>query len=168
MLGARGRRQVFTCFLPRPLSIGGRRLARVGRMIASEEQDDRAACGMPRQGATVSNRAELVVQRAMTVAHPAARATLPSELRLAIVELCAQARTERVPVERMIVSLKEQWGSHPAMRHLPHGVGEDTLLDCVITQCILDFYADAGPESGPSNRPRTRADRNSPEQRLPS
>ena len=67
---------------------------------------------------------------------------LPVELRDAIIQLCVQAHAERMTIERVIVQLKNGWGAIPEFRRLPRGGDHNAVLACVITQCILDFYAE--------------------------
>lgn len=133
-------------------------------MMPSDSSDERAPRSTGARPRTVAQHAELVVQRAVSLERPAARAMLPADLRVAILEMCAQAHVDRVPVERMIVSLKDCWGAHPDMCQLPRGVGEETLLDSVITQCILDFYSGVAPEaSAAPKRSRGKGDRGAPD-----
>lgn len=137
-------------------------------MMPSEAHDERLprGTGAPR---TVVQHAELVVQRAVSLEPLAARAMLPGDVRMAILDMCAQARAERMPVERMIISLKQCWGEHPTMCELPRGVGEETQLDSVITQCILDFYSgDPSEASHAPNGSRRLADRRAADGEMPA
>ena len=101
-----------------------------------------------------SEATALVLERAREVEHATTRAMLPVELREAIVLLCAQAHTERMTVERVIVELKEGWSALPEVRRLPRGTAHEALLAVIITQCILDFYPDGGLEGSSDRRPR--------------
>ena len=93
---------------------------------------------------TVREHAIVVVQRARDVDRATKRGMLPAPLRTAIASMCARAHAELVGVERLIVMLKAGWSELPEVRRLPRGGGHDAILESVITQVILDLYADHG------------------------
>lgn len=70
---------------------------------------------------------------------------LPSEaVRAPTRAVCACARAHGVPVERVILALKEEWRHAPGTRHLARPEAS-SVLERVVTLCITEFYADAPP-----------------------
>jgi hypothetical protein len=63
------------------------------------------------------------------------------EVRRALRELCDDARINRVPVEQLMIAIKQGWSSlhsdHPRTR----AAGPDELLTQIITLCIDEYYA---------------------------
>lgn len=55
--------------------------------------------------------------------------------------VCDCARARGMPIERVLVALKEEWQQTPAARHLrrPDAV---SLLEHIVTLCITEFYAE--------------------------
>lgn len=99
--------------------------------------------------------AALVLENVRRGSPKATGATLPPDVRAAIGDLCAHAHTERIPVERVIVTLKQEWAALPEMSRLPRGGDHDAVLSVVISQCILAFYSSLGSDGAdaPGNAP---------------
>ena len=55
--------------------------------------------------------------------------------------VCACAHEDGVPIERVLVTLKEEWRATPAARQLKR-FEATTLLERIVTLCITEFYAD--------------------------
>jgi hypothetical protein len=58
--------------------------------------------------------------------------------------VCACARAHGVPVERVLVALKEEWRHAPETRDL-RATEATSLLERIVTLCITEFYADTPP-----------------------
>src|SRR5687768_3636241 len=98
----------------------------------------------------VADATTLVLERARMPGAAPAKGMVPDELRDAIFRLCVLAHAEQMPIERVIVALKEKWAALPEVRRLPRGGENDAVLACVITQCILDFYSPGQLPESPS------------------
>ena len=58
--------------------------------------------------------------------------------------VCACARTHDVPVERVLVALKQEWRDAPGTRLLKRPEAE-AILEHIVTLCITEFYSTAPP-----------------------
>lgn len=65
-------------------------------------------------------------------------------LRQALAILCADARSNDVRAEQLVIAIKQGWASLRQERPRPRTAGPDELLNHVITVCIDEYYpADA-------------------------
>lgn len=58
--------------------------------------------------------------------------------------VCACAHARGVPIERVLVALKEEWHHTPEARHLRRPDAA-LVLERIVTLCITEFYADTPP-----------------------
>lgn len=76
----------------------------------------------------------------------------PTEVRRTMRQLAGAGRQRSVPVERLIMLLKELWATLPPDpdgdgRMAARGVGSRAVLDGIIRMCIEEFYATAPERS---------------------
>ena len=66
------------------------------------------------------------------------------ELRSLLIRVSTEARSKGIMAERLLVVLKDIWGSLPEVRRAERGTikAHDTLLQQVITRCIQQYYAE--------------------------
>lgn len=66
-----------------------------------------------------------------------------AELRDLLMRIAAEARAKGIMAERLLVLLKEIWGSLPEVRHAerPAAGEQNALLQQLITRCIQQYYA---------------------------
>ncbi len=62
------------------------------------------------------------------------------ELRVAVRDICDQARGIGVRAEQLLPLLKRLWFSLPEARHLAHGGQGDPLYDLVVSAAIEELY----------------------------
>ena len=58
----------------------------------------------------------------------------------ALATICAEARREQIPAERLLVAFKGIWTSLPEVRRLPPDRAADEMRD-LVTLCIERYYA---------------------------
>ena len=58
----------------------------------------------------------------------------------ALARICAEAREERIPAERLLVAFKGVWNSLPEVRGLPGHRAADEVRD-LVSLCIERYYA---------------------------
>ena len=65
-----------------------------------------------------------------------------ADLRDVLVRVSVEARAKGILPERLLVVLKEIWGSLPEVRHAERGqsAGQSALLQQLITRCIEQYY----------------------------
>ncbi len=92
---------------------------------------------------TVVSRAQLrdvtdgAIRRALRAA---ARGAFDDELRSALDDACTAARDHGVPVEQLIILLKECWGELPKTQCVVRSEADVTIAR-VVTMCIRVYYA---------------------------
>ena len=64
------------------------------------------------------------------------------ELRELLMRVAAEARAKEIMAERLLVVLKEIWGSLPEVRQAERArvTEQNTLLQQLITRCIQEYY----------------------------
>jgi hypothetical protein len=68
----------------------------------------------------------------------------PPPLRGQLAILCAQAKRDTVPIEQLVVSVKQAWRSLPQQRIRLGDLGGE-VLTAVVTVCIEEYFADVEP-----------------------
>jgi hypothetical protein len=65
-----------------------------------------------------------------------------AELRELLMRVAAEARAKGIMAERLLVLLKEIWGSLPEVRQAERAriTEQNTLLQQLITRCIQEYY----------------------------
>jgi hypothetical protein len=65
------------------------------------------------------------------------------ELRDLLMRVAAEARATGMLAERLLVVLKDIWGSLPEVRHADRAAltGQNVLLQRLITRCIEQYYS---------------------------
>ena len=58
----------------------------------------------------------------------------------ALAQVCAEARREQIPAERLLVAFKSVWNSLPEVRKLPGHRATEEVRD-LVTLCIERYYA---------------------------
>ena len=58
----------------------------------------------------------------------------------ALSRICAEARREHIPAERLLVAFKSVWNSLPEVRRLPGHQAVEEVRD-LVTHCIERYYA---------------------------
>ncbi len=58
----------------------------------------------------------------------------------ALTRICAEARKEQIPAERLLIAFKSVWSSLPEVRQLPSHEAADEVRD-LVTLCIERYYA---------------------------
>lgn len=104
--------------------------------------DSRSAAHTPaRDGALVAEIGELL--RASVRSLPSSTLASPSLRAQALVapmgRLCATARRKELPIEMLIVALKQSWATLPEVRAYI-GDGHSEVLTTAITVCIEEYY----------------------------
>ena len=66
----------------------------------------------------------------------------PANVRIseALARVCAEARRENIPAERLLVAFKGVWSTLPEVRQLPGHRAADEVRD-LVTLCIERYYA---------------------------
>ncbi|HLB08359.1 MAG TPA: hypothetical protein VK617_02425 [Gemmatimonadaceae bacterium] len=64
------------------------------------------------------------------------------EVRLALRDLCDDARTNHVRVEQLVIAIKQGWSSLHSEHPRPRAAGPDEMLNQVVTLCIDEYYAE--------------------------
>lgn len=62
-------------------------------------------------------------------------------LRVALVQMSAQAREKALLPEQLLVVLKDLWGSLPEVRAMTDHGQQTRLLQRVVTLCIKEYYS---------------------------
>ncbi len=67
-----------------------------------------------------------------------------TELRELLMRVAAEARMKGIMAERLLVVLKEIWGSLPEVRHAERTriTEQNVLLQRLITRCIQQYYTE--------------------------
>ena len=71
-------------------------------------------------------------------------------------ELARVARRDGVPVERLLVALKDDWRAFPGVAALPYREAR-VALSAIVERCIDEFYRDTDGPLAPEARPDERA-----------
>ena len=58
----------------------------------------------------------------------------------ALAQICAEARREQIPAERLLVAFKNVWNTLPEVRQLPGHRAAEEVRD-LVTLCIERYYA---------------------------
>ena len=66
------------------------------------------------------------------------------ELRELLMRVAAEARAKEIMAERLLVVLKEIWGSLPEVRHAERTrvTEQNVLLQQLVTRCIQQYYTE--------------------------
>ncbi len=68
-------------------------------------------------------------------------------VRARVCTLCDVAHRHGVPVEQLLVLLKDAWRHHPVVRAAPRVDGDEALAE-LVTLCIREFYRDRATSRG--------------------
>jgi hypothetical protein len=63
-----------------------------------------------------------------------------SEVSSALARVCAEAKREQIPAERLLVAFKGIWNSLPEVRRLPPHEAADEVRD-LVSLCIERYYS---------------------------
>jgi hypothetical protein len=65
----------------------------------------------------------------------------PAALQRALVRMSAEARDRSIRPERLLVVLKDVWGTMPEVRAMTDSAEQVRLLQRVVTMCIKEYYS---------------------------